>query len=167
MIFSCSFFKISRSSNPTSCPISMIVRILILSDSVSITVPPIISTNLPSFLLPFVICVIIVFTNPFRSISSSSDISSSPSTEKKNVLLFSTQHFPSCKPLLFLPLLGLKGNAGGTFGDRKPREPSKIKCLRLEGSNFRLGGIAPITRAVPSFRVPMRLAVSVAWQKGN
>ena len=42
-----------------------------------------------------------------------------------------------------------------------------IKCLRLEGSNFRLGGIAPITRAVPSFRVPMRLAVSVAWQKGN
>ena len=25
------------------------------------------------------------------------------------------------------------------------------KCLRLEGSNFRLGGIAPITRAVPSF----------------
>ena len=41
------------------------------------------------------------------------------------------------------------------------------KCLRLEGSNFRLGGIAPITRAVPSFRVPMRLAVSVAWQKGN
>ena len=41
------------------------------------------------------------------------------------------------------------------------------KCLRLEGSNFRLGGIAPITRAVPSFRVPMRLAVSVVWQKGN
>ena len=38
---------------------------------------------------------------------------------------------------------------------------SKFKCLRLEGSNFRLGGIAPITRAVPSFRVPMRLAVSV------
>ena len=37
----------------------------------------------------------------------------------------------------------------------------KGKCLRLEGSNFRLGGIAPITRAVPSFRVPMRLAVSV------
>ena len=37
----------------------------------------------------------------------------------------------------------------------------KIKCLRLEGSNFRLGGIAPITRAVPSFRFPMRLAVSV------
>ncbi len=27
----------------------------------------------------------------------------------------------------------------------------KYKCLRLEGSNFRLGGIAPITRAVPSF----------------
>ena len=26
-----------------------------------------------------------------------------------------------------------------------------LKCLRLEGSNFRLGGIAPITRAVPSF----------------
>ena len=44
---------------------------------------------------------------------------------------------------------------------------SKYKCLRLEGSNFRLGGIAPITRAVPSFRVPMRLAVSVVWQKGN
>ena len=45
--------------------------------------------------------------------------------------------------------------------------PSKFKCLRLEGSNFRLGGIAPITRAVPSFRVPMRLAVLVAGQKGN
>ena len=43
----------------------------------------------------------------------------------------------------------------------------KDKYLRLEGSNFRLGGIAPITRAVPSFRFPMRLAVSVAWQKGN
>ncbi len=43
----------------------------------------------------------------------------------------------------------------------------KHKCLRLEGSNFRLGGIAPITRAVPSFRVPMRLAVSLAWQKGE
>ena len=43
----------------------------------------------------------------------------------------------------------------------------KQKCLRLEGSNFRLGGIAPISRAVPSFRVPMRLAVLVAWQKGN
>ena len=27
----------------------------------------------------------------------------------------------------------------------------KEKCLRLEGSNFRLGGIALITRAVPSF----------------
>ena len=50
----------------------------------------------------------------------------------------------------------------------KPIEKEKLfKCLRLEGSNFRLGGIAPITRAVPSFRVPMRLAVSVAWQKGN
>ena len=42
-----------------------------------------------------------------------------------------------------------------------------MKCLRLEGSNFRLGGIAPITRAVPSFRVPMRLAALVAWQKEN
>ena len=31
------------------------------------------------------------------------------------------------------------------------RKPDKIKCLRLEGSNFRLGGIAPITRAIPSF----------------
>ena len=41
---------------------------------------------------------------------------------------------------------------------QKARE---IKGLRLEGSNFRLGGIAPITRAVPSFRFPMRLAVSV------
>lgn len=30
-------------------------------------------------------------------------------------------------------------------------EQLKTKCLRLEGSNFRLGGIAPITRAVPSF----------------
>ena len=47
------------------------------------------------------------------------------------------------------------------------RKPSKYKCLRLEGSNFRLGGIAPITWAVPSFRVSMRLAISVAWQKGN
>lgn len=46
-------------------------------------------------------------------------------------------------------------------------ESSKTKCLRLEGSNFRLGGIAPITWAVPSFRVSMRLAVSVARQKGN
>ena len=27
----------------------------------------------------------------------------------------------------------------------------KQKCLRLDGSNFRLGGIAPITRAIPSF----------------
>ena len=47
------------------------------------------------------------------------------------------------------------------------------KCLRLEGSNFRLGGIALIARAVPSFLALneriflMRLAVSVAWQKGN
>ena len=52
----------------------------------------------------------------------------------------------------------------------RPRRFGKslnMKCLRLEGSNFRLGGIAPITRAVPSFRVPMRLAVSVVWQKGN
>ena len=52
--------------------------------------------------------------------------------------------------------------------DCQPTEkPLFHKCLRLEGSNFRLGGIAPITRAVPSFRVPMRLAVSVAWQKEN
>ena len=43
----------------------------------------------------------------------------------------------------------------------------KNKCLRLEGSNFRLGGIAPISRAVPSFRVSMRLAVWIACQKGN
>ena len=49
----------------------------------------------------------------------------------------------------------------------------KTKCLRLEGSNFRLGGIAPITRAVPFFLALneriflMHLAVSVAWQKGN
>ena len=28
-----------------------------------------------------------------------------------------------------------------------PKVPQKSKCLRLEGSNFRLGGIAPITRA--------------------
>ena len=47
------------------------------------------------------------------------------------------------------------------------QKPRKIKCLRLEGSNFRLGGIAPITRAVPSFQVPMRPVVSVARQKGN
>ena len=38
------------------------------------------------------------------------------------------------------------------FGrSKKMSKASKIKCLRLEGSNFRLGGIAPITRAVPSF----------------
>ncbi len=48
-----------------------------------------------------------------------------------------------------------------------PKKTVKIKCLRLEGSNFRLGGIAPITRAVPSFRVPMRLDISATWQKGN
>ncbi len=30
-------------------------------------------------------------------------------------------------------------------------ENMEQNCLRLEGSNFRLGGIAPITRAVPSF----------------
>ena len=47
------------------------------------------------------------------------------------------------------------------------KKRSQVKCLWLEGSNFRLGGIAPITRAVPSFRFPMHLAVSVAWQKGN
>ena len=35
----------------------------------------------------------------------------------------------------------------------------QIKCFRLEGSNFRLGGIAPIIRAVPSFHVPMHLDV--------
>ncbi len=29
--------------------------------------------------------------------------------------------------------------------------------LTVQGSNFRLGGIAPITRAVPSFSVLMRL----------
>lgn len=43
----------------------------------------------------------------------------------------------------------------------------KINVYSLEGSNFRLGDIAPISRAVPSFRVPIRLAVSVAWQKEN
>ena len=53
------------------------------------------------------------------------------------------------------------------------QKPRKIKCLRLEGSNFRLGGIAPITRAVPFFLALneriflMHLAVSAAWQKGN
>ncbi len=35
-----------------------------------------------------------------------------------------------------------------TKNEKKKR---KHKCLRLEGSNFRLGGIAPITRAIPSF----------------
>ena len=66
----------------------------------------------------------------------------------------------------FLPIE--EGRAG-----RYINKSSKIKCLRLEGSNFRLGGIAPITRAVPSFLALneriflMRLAVSVAWQKGN
>ena len=33
----------------------------------------------------------------------------------------------------------------------KAKEALEDKCLRLKGSNFRLGGIAPITRAVPSF----------------
>ncbi len=47
------------------------------------------------------------------------------------------------------------------------KKSSKHECLQLERSNFRLGGIAPISWAVPPFRVLMRLAVSVAWQKGN
>ena len=34
---------------------------------------------------------------------------------------------------------------------RTMQKASIFKCLRLEGSNFRLGGIAPITRAIPSF----------------
>ncbi len=55
----------------------------------------------------------------------------------------------------------------GNSNEQTSLKPLEKKCLRLEGSNFRLGGIAPITRAVPSFRVSMRLAVSVAWQKGN
>ena len=37
----------------------------------------------------------------------------------------------------------------------------------MQGCNFRLGGIAPIARAVLSFHVSMRLAVSAAWQKEN
>ena len=61
-------------------------------------------------------------------------------------------------------LLLWRAKANNPFGQK---EPSASKCLRLEGSNFRLGGIAPIIRAVPSFRFPMHLAVSVAWQKGN
>ncbi len=32
--------------------------------------------------------------------------------------------------------------------DTAVRKDMKEKCLPLEGSNFRLGGIAPITRAV-------------------
>ena len=42
-----------------------------------------------------------------------------------------------------------------------------IQCLWLEGSGFRLGGIAQGMRAVPPFGVLMRLAVLVAWQKEN
>lgn len=45
-------------------------------------------------------------------------------------------------------------NPGGKLNTSKIEKTLKIKCLRLEGSNFRLGGIAPIARAVPSFRVP-------------
>lgn len=40
-------------------------------------------------------------------------------------------------------------------------ECCKNNCLRLEESNFRLGGITLITRSVPFFRVPMRIAVSL------
>ena len=47
------------------------------------------------------------------------------------------------------------------------KKSSKHECLQLEGSNFRLGGIAPISWAVPPFRVLMRLAVSVAWQSSQ
>ncbi len=39
----------------------------------------------------------------------------------------------------------------GEGGAVYTNNPLLHKCLRLEGSNFRLGGIAPITRAVPSF----------------
>ena len=53
------------------------------------------------------------------------------------------------------------------MGKHSVKKTSKIKCLRLEGSNFRLGGIAPITRAVPSFRASMRLAVWIVRQKEN
>ncbi len=41
------------------------------------------------------------------------------------------------------------------------------KCLQSYRSNFRLGGIAPIIRAVPSFKISMRLTFLVACQKGN
>ena len=52
-----------------------------------------------------------------------------------------------------------QGNLPNNFSDTlndakfavKATKAFKDKCLRLEGSNFRLGGIAPITRAVPSF----------------
>ena len=42
-----------------------------------------------------------------------------------------------------------KGTAKRIITEEEMSE--NMKCLRLEGSNFRLGGIAPITRAVPSF----------------
>ena len=64
-----------------------------------------------------------------------------------------------------------KNTAAGKLAEW--HKASKIKCLRLEGSNFRLGGIAPIAWAVPSFLALneriflMCLAVSVAWQKEN
>ena len=53
----------------------------------------------------------------------------------------------------FIPFVNERGafdvNLSGILC--KTEKSAKHKCLRLEGSNFRLGGIAPITRAVPSF----------------
>ena len=75
--------------------------------------------------------------------------------------------FPGVTALSNVSLDVKKGVVHAIMGENGAGKSTLMKCLRLEGSNFRLGGIAPITRAVPSFRVPMRLAVSVAWQKGN
>ncbi len=41
------------------------------------------------------------------------------------------------------------------------------KCLQSHRNNFRLGGIVPIIRAVPFFKISMRLTFLVACQKGN
>lgn len=67
-IFFCSLSITEASSSPSSCPSSTIIFACPLrihfSDSVSIIVPPMTFTSLSSFLFPFVMCVMMVFTNP-------------------------------------------------------------------------------------------------------
>ena len=76
-IFFCSLSITEASSSPSSCPSSTIIFACPLrihfSDSVSIIVPPMTFTSLSSFLFPFVMCVMMVFTSPIRSIISPSD----------------------------------------------------------------------------------------------